>query len=68
MAKRETIRLLLFQLVEARRTLQAIMVGEKGGKEAAEAYFFRFVYVSKDEVDAFFASEEGAKVLANLGL
>ncbi len=61
--QRETARLILHQLVEARRILQEVARGN-ASQDAANAYFFRFVAVSKTETDDFFASETGQKIAA----
>ena len=67
--KKDELRSIVYQLVEARRTLQEIMGGKADPKETALAYFTRFYfYANKGEVDVFFASPEGQKVISQLGM
>ncbi len=67
---KDGLRSIVYQLVEARRTLQEIMEGKADPKEAPLAYFTRFCFVgpTKDEVDKFFASLVGQQVMRQLGI
>lgn len=59
--KRETARIILYQLGEAKLTLEAIANGADG-KEAAFAYAMRTLSVAKYQVDEFFATEYGQRI------
>lgn len=60
---------ILYQLVEARRLLEGIHQGKvEDPKEAAIAYFFRFVRIDKQEVDIFFATPAGQRLANEFGM
>lgn len=66
--KKATARLILYQLIEARRALQAIWTGEGDPKEIAASVAFKSIAISKGEVDEFFTTEEGQRIAHQFGV
>ena len=57
-------RLIVYQLIEARQTLQDIAQGKGNSQEKATAYFFRMLGVDEGEVDAFFSDPDGQRLVS----
>ncbi len=65
--KKDQARLVVYQLAESLRLLASIASGTIDAKEGATAYLYRLAAgITKQEVDAFFASEKGQMIARNL--